>query len=200
MQHTVGSGGKGPSEGQALLELLGKVRQGDRGAMAELYDRTSPLVFGLALGITGDRARAEEALLDTYTHIWKNAAACDPAVPPLDWLVATVRDRALLGRRRAKPSADASWLRPGAPRREPGGETGATADPGEQERARAAVADLPDAQREILVRAYGGTPSCDEIAARTGKPAGAVKTLVRLGMNRLAEAAEEDEVEARSRD
>jgi RNA polymerase sigma-70 factor (ECF subfamily) len=62
------------------------------------------------------------------------------------------------------------------------------------------VADLPDAQREILVRAYGGTPSCDEIAARTGKPAGAVKTLVRLGMNRLAEAAEEDEVEARSRD
>lgn len=186
MQQTVSSGGSPPSADRAVPALLLKIGQGDRTALAEFYDRTGPLVFGLALGITGDRARAEEAVLDVYTLIWKGAAAYDPTTPPLQWLVATARERALLAPRRPGPAAGAPWLRPG-------GETPATAAPAEQERARAALSALPEAQRQVLVRAYGGASSCEEIAARLGKPLGAVKTLLRLGMNRMAETAGGDE-------
>lgn len=193
MQQTVSSGGSPSSEDRAVPALLLKIGQGDRAALAEFYDRTGPLVFGLALGITGDRARAEEAVLDVYTLIWKGAAAYDPTTPPLQWLVATARERALLAPRRPGPAAGAPGRRPGAPWLRPGGETPATAAPAEQERARAALSALPEAQRQVLVRAYGGASSCEEIAARLGKPLGAVKTLLRLGMNRMAETAGGDE-------
>ncbi|MDI9611790.1 MAG: sigma factor-like helix-turn-helix DNA-binding protein [Acidobacteriota bacterium] len=191
MQQTGSSGGRTPSDDRVLPALLLKIAQGDRAALAEFYDRTGPLVFGLALGITGDRARAEEAVLDVYTIIWKEAAAYDPALPPLRWLVATARERALLGVRRPGPAEGAQAGRPGVPWLKPGGETPATAAPAEQERARAALSALPEAQREVLIQAYGGASSCDEIATRLGKPLGAVKTLLRLGMNRMAETAGE---------
>ena len=190
MQQTGSSGGRTPSDDRVLPALLLKIAQGDRAALAEFYDRTGPLVFGLALGITGDRACAEEAVLDVYTIIWKEPAAYDPALLPLRWLAATARERALLGVRRPDGGGRAAG-RPGVPWLKPGGETPATAAPAEQERARAAHAALPEAQREVLVQAYGGASSCDEIATRLGKPLGAVKTLLRLGMNRMAETAGE---------
>ena len=53
---------------------------------------------------------------------------------------------------------------------------------------RAALARLPEAQREALVLAYYGGMTADEIARRSGVPLGTAKSRIRLGLSRLRAA------------
>ena len=55
----------------------------------------------------------------------------------------------------------------------------------EQKDARARFESLASKQREVLDWAFCSGLSAEEIAARTGMPVGAVKTHVRIGLNRL---------------
>lgn len=55
----------------------------------------------------------------------------------------------------------------------------------EGRRVAAALATLPEAQREALTLAYYGGYSQSEIAALTGAPLGTVKTRMRDGLSRL---------------
>jgi len=61
------------------------------------------------------------------------------------------------------------------------------------QRVRAAVASLPQEQREVLSLAFWSGLSQTEIARRTGAPLGTVKSRVRLGMARLREWLGDDE-------
>ncbi|GLY47759.1 hypothetical protein [Lentzea sp. NBRC 102530] len=62
-------------------DLLTAVARGDRTALGGLYDRLGALVFGLVTDAlrtpTGqvDSLVAEEAALDAWTHVWRNAPA-----------------------------------------------------------------------------------------------------------------------------
>jgi len=58
----------------------------------------------------------------------------------------------------------------------------------QRERVRAAVAGLPEEQRQVLTLAYFGGYTQREIAEALNQPLGTVKTRVRLAMNRLREA------------
>lgn len=53
--------------------LAAKVAQGDVTALEYLYDRHAALILGMVLKITGDQAKAENVLQDTFWHVWKNA-------------------------------------------------------------------------------------------------------------------------------
>jgi RNA polymerase sigma-70 factor (ECF subfamily) len=57
---------------------------------------------------------------------------------------------------------------------------------------RAALAELPTEQREVLELAFFGGLSQTEIAARTGAPLGTVKTRALLGMKKLRQALREE--------
>ncbi len=50
---------------------------------------------------------------------------------------------------------------------------------------RAALKELPEAQREALVLAFWGGMTADEIARRSGVPLGTAKSRIRLGMQKL---------------
>jgi len=50
---------------------------------------------------------------------------------------------------------------------------------------RTAVAKLPDAQRELIERAFFGDMSHSEIAAETGIALGTIKSRIRLGLERI---------------
>jgi DNA-directed RNA polymerase specialized sigma24 family protein len=57
----------------------------------------------------------------------------------------------------------------------------------QQKVARSSLEAMPTARRELLEWAYYGGMSCGEMAAQIGKPIGAVKTLLRLGLSSFAE-------------
>jgi RNA polymerase sigma-70 factor (ECF subfamily) len=161
--------------------LIRKIREGDVSSLATLYDKTSRLLFGLILNILGDRGLAEEALLDVYTHIGKEAAACDTGHLPIVWLMSVARTRAIAKLHWRKQSRKKRRFPAANP------DSSATVAPEEQKLARSAWGSLIPMQQEILDWIYYSGLSCSEIAAQIGKPLGAVKTHAYLGLGKLSE-------------
>lgn len=64
-----------------------------RQELAELYDRTSPTAFRLALCMVRDRGRAEQVLEEAYADLWAERRTLDPA-RSLTELLVHVRERA----------------------------------------------------------------------------------------------------------
>src|SRR5919197_281962 len=59
-------------------DLLQRIGNGDRSAFEVLYRRYARAVLGLALRRLGDRGRAEEAVQETFTSIWRSASSYRP--------------------------------------------------------------------------------------------------------------------------
>jgi RNA polymerase sigma-70 factor, ECF subfamily len=77
-------------------ELIARTAQGDHAALALLYDRTSPWVYGMAMKILGDCGAAEEVTLEVYTQIWRQASLYDAQRgTPAGWLTTLARTRAI---------------------------------------------------------------------------------------------------------
>ncbi|GAA3017295.1 hypothetical protein GCM10020229_30630 [Kitasatospora albolonga] len=69
---------------------------GEETALAELYDRTAPLVHGLAGRILADQDAAERLTREVFAHLWEHPEAFDPGRGSLRaWLAALTRRRAL---------------------------------------------------------------------------------------------------------
>lgn len=76
--------------------LVQKIAGGDTSAMMTLYDRTNRLLYGLVLRILPESAAGEEALLEAYTRLWRQAEAYDPrGGTPLAWMLAIARTCAI---------------------------------------------------------------------------------------------------------
>ena len=166
---------------EAAVALIRKIHDGDKSSLAILYDRTSPLLFGLILKVLENRALAEETLLDAYTHIWKQAASYDPRLLPLEWLTMVARDCAI---------AKLHWSKQSRIKREflaVNADFAVTVAPEQQKLVRSSIESLAPVQREILDWVYYSGLSCGEIAAQMGKPLGAIKTHARLGLGKLSD-------------
>ena len=170
--------------------LMQRAAAGDQTGLAELYDATSPLVFGLALRILGDRNEAEDAVVEVYAQAWRDAHSYDPhRGTPGSWLLPLTRSRAIdmLRARRRKRATDpiesADEVQADTPSPED-----ATADAERHHLLRCALQDLNAEQRHAIELAYFSGLSHTEIAMQLGQPLGTVKTRIRLGMMRLRES------------
>ena len=175
--------GREPTDG----ELLQRIGNGDRSAFEVLYRRYARAVLGLALRRLGDRGRAEEAVQETFTSIWRSASSYRPERGPgAPWLYAVAR-HAIVDRFRARtePAAEAPEE--------------ASTEPGPPERAEAsfvswrvhrALEELPQTERTVIELAYWGGLSQSEVAEYLNVPLGTVKTRTRSGLHRLAELLE----------
>lgn len=169
---------------------IGQIAAGDQGALAQFYDVTNRLTFGLILRILGDRSLAEEVLLDVYTQVWRQAGYYQQERgTPLAWLTTIARTRALdrlrAGRQemqRKETLNAATEVRSFAANPEE-----AAASSENQRLVRHALATLPIEQRQVLELAYFSGLSHSEIAAQLNQPLGTVKTRTRLGMIKLKE-------------
>ena len=89
-------------------ELLARVADGDRDAFGDLYQRYARAILGLALRRLGDRGRAEDAVQEAFTSVWRAAGSYKPErglVAP--WLYAVARNAiADRGRARTEPPAE----------------------------------------------------------------------------------------------
>lgn len=69
--------------------LARRIRSGDQGALAELYDRYSARVLGAIVGLAPDRESAEEAVHDAFLAAWCGIHRFDAARGDLEsWLMA----------------------------------------------------------------------------------------------------------------
>jgi len=170
-------------------ELLTRIAGGDGEAFEELYGRYSRAVLGLALRRLRDRGRAEDAVQETFTSVWRGASSYRPERGPgAPWLYAVARnaisDR---GRARNEPPTEA----PDEPSSAPGPDERA-----EQAwlsfRVHRALEALVRNERELIELAYWGGLSQSEIAERLQIPLGTVKTRTRAALARLADALEEE--------
>ena len=174
--------------------LVALVARGDEDALGELYDRQGRVAYGLALRILRDERLAEDAVQEAFLAVWKSALSFRPErAKASTWIHTLVHRRAVdlvrrEERRRAEPLDDelagrlsdagvpteeAAWLR------------------FERERVQAALAQLPDAQREALELAYYDGFSQSELAERLGMPLGTIKSRMFAGLTRLRELLEE---------
>src|ERR1051326_6676029 len=70
-----------------------RIADGDLEALSELYDESSNVIFGLVSAILPNRQAAEDALVEIYDVVRRQATKFDPRrLPPLDWLITLARN------------------------------------------------------------------------------------------------------------
>ncbi|HKN15540.1 MAG TPA: sigma-70 family RNA polymerase sigma factor [Candidatus Sulfotelmatobacter sp.] len=169
----------------ADLAIVTGLKTGDQGAMAELYDRYSSVVYAVALRVLGDTGAAEDVLQEVFLQLWRNPSAFDAARGNLgSWLAVVTRNRAIDSLRKRRPETDIENVVLSV----------APDLAGEAERARAAekvrgvMSAMVPAQRSALELAYWEGMSHSEIANKTGEPLGTIKTRIRAGLIALRKA------------
>jgi RNA polymerase sigma-70 factor, ECF subfamily len=190
-------------------KLISLITQMQEGALAQLYDRYSRLVFSLALAIVNDRATAEEISLDVFMRVWQKAGTYRSDQAKVStWLTHIARNHAIdvLRRRAARPDQQSVNWEDALPTDE-----SPKYDPQEsaelslqRERIQAALAQLPEEQKQALVLAYFNGYTQRQISEVLKQPLGTVKTRLRLALQKLRDFlrdeqdAEKKSVEARS--
>jgi RNA polymerase sigma-70 factor (ECF subfamily) len=175
---------------EALLAGLGS---GDGDAAAAFLDRFSGRVHGLALGLLGDRAAAEEVAQEAFLRAWRHAGAFDARRGSVTtWLLTITRNLAIdaLRVRRTLP-ADPSTLLDLRAADGPGpDDLAGTAD--DVSRLTAALSRLPEDQRRaiVLARFHGCTAA--EVGRLEGIPLGTAKTRIRTALLRLRDVLAEE--------
>lgn len=175
------------ADDEELIELVGEKSEA---ALKELYDRYARLLFSVAHHMVGDRAAAEEIVLDAFTQVWEKAKRYNPDRASLStWMVSITRYRAIDRLRRwdARPEKDSVYwedvnFEVSSQRHNP---EASTEEKLLQERVQRALAELPVEQRQALALAYFKGMSHSQIASALKLPLGTVKTRIRLAMEKL---------------
>lgn len=176
-------------------DLIARAATGDERAVGELYDRYGRLLYAVALRIVGQRADAEEVVLDSFAQAWREATRFDASRGSVAaWITTIARSRALdlvrARSRRERITASAAAERPdsapamGGWRVDPS--SGVDVDE-RRRQVRLALESLSPPQRRAIELAYFEGLSQSEIAERLAEPLGTIKTRVRLGMQKLRE-------------
>jgi len=177
-------------------DLIASAASGDERAIGSLYDRYGGVLYAVAYRIVGQRADAEEVVIEAFAQIWREAPRFDPSRGSVaGWLTMIARSRALdmvrARARRDRITATAAADRPGDSPGMSGWRPdagGALDDSERRTQVRAALELLSPPQRQAIELAYFDGLSQSEIAERLHEPLGTIKTRVRLGMQKLRES------------
>jgi RNA polymerase sigma-70 factor (ECF subfamily) len=177
-------------------DLIAQAAGGDERAIATLYDRYGGVLYAVAYRIVGQRADAEEVVIEAFAQAWREAPRFESERGSVaGWLTMIARSRALdtvrarsrRDRLTASAAADRMGVSPamGEWRADP---AGAVDHAERRTKVREALEMLSPPQRQAIELAYFEGLSQSEIAERLQEPLGTVKTRVRLAMQKLRES------------
>lgn len=164
---------------EALLAGMGS---GDNNAAATFVRRYQARVYGLALGIVGTTAEAEEVAQEAFVRAWRHAGSFDPRRGRVStWLLTITRNLAIdvIRARRDLPTdpvilAEAMLS-----------ETDDTDRFADSNRIATALGSIPREQATAVVLAVHFGLTAREVGARQQIPLGTAKTRIRTGLLRL---------------
>ena len=158
--------------------------------MGVLYDRWHALVHAIVLRMLRQRDAVEEVVEEAFWQAWRQAGRYETGRGTVQtWLLTIARSRALdriRSMKRLREESIEGEHADVAAQQVAEGDPGMDAEQSERRRlVLAALAELPEEQREALDMGYFGGLSQSEIAERTGLPLGTIKTRMRLAMQKL---------------
>jgi len=170
--------------------LLAAYQQGEHRAFETLYARYAQAVLAYALGMLGERDRAEDVLQQVFIGFVKQAPTLPRNTCVKAYLFAAARNRITNIRRdRDRAETFAAGYELFVQRRSVPGPDAAAAAQADEVRGRlnAALARLAEEEREVILLHTQGELSFTEMSAALGIPRGTLATRYRSGILRLRE-------------
>ncbi len=175
-------------------DLILRVAQRDRAAFEALYERYAGAALGLAVRVLSDQPAGEEIVQEAFWRVWKQAATFDVARGRFSsWLFGIVHHMAIdeLRRRASRPAAVEMDSGEDSLRDVPDSSQDVAASVLsnlQSAQLQAALKQLPEAQRSVILMAYFDGLTHQQIAAKLNQPLGTVHTRARLALQKLKEA------------
>ena len=170
------------------LSVLERIAAGDESAVRECMDQYAGLVWTLARRFSETATDAEDASQEIFLEIWKSASRFDAERGSESLFVTTLARRRLIDRLRARKR------RPPTEHYDEVETDGGVAAEGSAEpsffgaeiaTAKEALAALDPGEREALLLGIVEGMTHSEIATRTSRPLGTVKTQLRRGLEKV---------------
>lgn len=89
-----------------LDEHITKIANGDKSALAALYNCVSASVYSYALSVLKNRSDAEDVLQDTLLEVWNSAAKYQQMGKPMAWIITITRNFCLMNLRKKSRFSD----------------------------------------------------------------------------------------------
>ena len=172
-----------------MANLLRRVAErADNEAFRELYETYGPKVKAYMMRQGADAGTAEDLAQETLLTVWRKASLYAGHKGSMStWIFTIARNLRIDRLRREVPWQELPHWRLAQPSEDAPPDE-ALAGKQQQERIRAALAELPAEQREVLVLAFIDGLSHSEIAARLALPLGTVKSRVRIAYQKVRAA------------
>lgn len=177
-----------PAMAEDVDDLLSRLRDGSEEAFEHFYREYVPLVYHIALKMTGDRMEAEDICHDVFLEILHKFEQYDARRGSLEaWLAVRTKSRCLDRIRRGRKFRLQTWD-------EEFEQINGTRSPSleetvmlrlQRESLRQALKRIPGGQREVLYGFYYGGRTHKQLAEQLKRPIGTVKSMVRYGLNNL---------------
>lgn len=174
-----------------LCQLVGAIADGDREAFAQLFRYFAPRLKAFGLRRGADVAAAEELAQETMLTVWRKADTFDPRRATVSaWVFTIVRNKRIdLIRRERYPEADFSEASETPSEDRPPDEALSRSEAGRA--LRTLMKALPEAELEIVRKAFFEDKSHRAIAEETRLPLGTVKSRIRSALARMRVAMPE---------
>jgi RNA polymerase sigma-70 factor (ECF subfamily) len=171
-----------------LVWLLAAVAKSDQTAFERLYQATGAKLYGTAIRILRRADLANEAVQEVYLKVWNLAGQFDPAAAsPITWMVAIARGHAIdLVRKRPEIGVEEEPEVMGVAVENP--HPSARREISEELKCLlACMGRLDEDRRRLVLLAYYGGWSREQLAAKFERPVNTIETWLRSALADIRE-------------